>query len=78
MSKFLSRKIKSFDQRIKDGELFDLDGAADITGYSPRYLSKLCDDKEVPHMRRNGAGYFFTPEHIEGIFQFVEPRGRRG
>ncbi len=74
MPKFLPRKIKSFEQRIKDGEIFDIDGAADITGYSPRHLSKLCEKKEVPHLRRNGAGYFFTPEHIEAVFEFVEAR----
>ncbi|MDE2100696.1 MAG: hypothetical protein KGL39_25855 [Patescibacteria group bacterium] len=73
MPKFLypSNKPKSFEKRLRDGEIFDLRSAADITGYNPRHLSRLCETKKVPHIRRNGAAYFFTPAQIEKIFEFV-------
>ncbi len=66
-------KVKTFNQKIKDGDLFTLTRAAEITGYSARHLSRLCAAKAVPHTRRLGGQYLFTLAQIEGVFQVVAP-----
>lgn len=69
----LSKRIKTFDQRVREGELFPLTRAAEITGYSERYLSRLCDTRKIPHVRRLGKQYFFTLAQLNGVFEVVAP-----
>lgn len=65
--------LKNFDARVKNGELFDLKRAAEITGYSARYLSRLCEHKKIAHTRRLGRQYFFTLAQLDRVFTVVAP-----
>lgn len=65
--------LKSFDQRLKDGDIFNIQKAASIIGVTPRHLQRLCDEKKIAHERRLGSQYFFTPEQAASAFQTVYP-----
>lgn len=52
--------------------LYTLKEAAEISGYSYRYLAALCLAKKVAHVRRGGR-YFFTPEDVKRLTVHVEP-----
>ena len=62
------KKFKSFEDQLKDGDICDLPTAAKLMGYSEQHLRRLCADKEVPHIRRNGSQLYFEPKHIAAVF----------
>jgi len=65
------KSLKTFDQQIKDGDLFDIERAAKLTGYSVQHVRRLCHDRRIGHVRR-GPQFFFTQQHIKNAFQYVE------
>ena len=67
-------KRKSFDQLLKDGDIFDIEVAAAKTGYSPQHLRRLCAGGKIGCIARGDSQYYFLPEHITAIFSIREPR----
>ena len=59
---------KSFAQKLKDGEVFDIASASRQTGYSEQHLRRLCHRKKVSCLKR-GQSYFFTPAQIVDIMK---------
>ena len=68
------KSIKPHEQRLKDGDICDIETAAHLTGYSVQHLRRLCHDKAVGHERRNGHEFFFTPDDIKSVQARVEPK----
>ena len=67
------KNFKTFDQRLKDGELCDLKAGAAIAGFSEQHMRRLCSGPHpIAHIRRNGTEIFFKPQHIRALFS---PRG---
>ncbi len=59
--------IKSLEKMIADGDLCNILRAAELTGYSPQHLRRLCDAKAIAHHRRRDEQYYFSPEQIEAL-----------
>ena len=66
--------VKPFDELLKDGDIFDIDGAHKITGYSVQHLRRLCQQGKIEHVERGEAQYFFLPRHLKGVFKTVQAR----
>ena len=65
--------MKSFDQKLKDGEIMTVETVAALVGYSPQHLRRLCQKKKIAHHRRNDVNFFFTREDYEALFAAVGP-----
>lgn len=68
------KREKTFEQKLQDGELFDIKAAAAQTGYSEQHLRRMCRAKppRISHVLRGGTQFYFTPEAIAGVFKTVE------
>ena len=66
---------KSLKQRLKAGELFTAESAAEQLGYHVVHLRRLCHARKLDHLRR-GDDIFFTPEQIEAGFKLVKAQAR--
>jgi len=64
---------KTFDELLRDGNIFDTETAAQRTGFSEAHIRRMCaaDPPQVKHIKRNGNAYFFLPEHLSGLFTVV-------
>lgn len=58
---------KSFDQQLKDGDIFDVTEAARRSGYNAVYLRRLCKAEKIDHTRR-GIRIFFTRDQVHALF----------
>lgn len=61
---------KSFEDKLKDGDIYDIPSAARQSGYNEVYLRRLCHAKKIKHLKR-GKSYFFTPDMIKQMFEEV-------
>lgn len=64
------RGMKTFNERLKSGEITDLKRAAELTGYSEQHLRRLCNLRQIAHVRRNRREYFFTKASLRGLFTY--------
>ncbi len=64
-------------QLLKDKKLYDLEGAAEITGLCVRYLRRLCHGergRRIAHHRLLGR-YYMTPQQVAALIQPVSAKG---
>ena len=72
--------VKSFDELIKDGDVFDVRGAAAQTGYDPKHVQRLCREKRLDHVTRGlpsnpeEVQFFFLAWQLKGIFTYKRAR----
>jgi hypothetical protein len=69
---------KDFNQLLKDGDLFDVQGVARRTGYTPQHVRVLCRQEKLACIKRGyGASspqadeefqYFFLREQASSLF----------
>lgn len=68
--------VKTFEQLRKDGDVLDVKGAADKTGYDPKHLQRLCREKMIDHVTRGmpirpkEVQFFFLAWQLKGLFQY--------
>lgn len=62
---------KSFEQKLKDGDVYDINTAASVSGFSVAHLRRLCNGKKIPHYQR-GQHRFFEPGDIAALFQYIQ------
>ena len=66
-------EIKTFDQLLESGEVFNIEGARELLGYSAWGLRRLCRKAKISHIERFGQ-YFFLKSQVSAAFQFVSAR----
>ena len=64
---------KSIKQMLKDKELYTVQEAADILGYTVGHLRKLCAAKKVGHVKRgDGGDIYLKPGHAADVMVTVD------
>ena len=63
-----TRGMKTFDERLKSGEITDIKTAAKLTGYSEQHLRRLCHLRKVGHTRRLEREFFFSKADLRALF----------
>jgi hypothetical protein len=71
-------KHKTFEQLLKDGDLYDANGAAQRSGYTPQHIRRLCrTPTRLDHLTR-GAGedaqLYFLPEQLDALFTYKKAK----
>ncbi len=76
------QKIKSFESRLKSGEIIDIRAMADRTGYSEQHLRRLCHAKKIAHLSRDpkklepivrgGKQFFFIAESVDDVLKHIK------
>lgn len=56
-------RVKTFAQLLKDGDILDVHGASDQSGYTAKHVHRLCREDRIPHIRRG-----LTPEEVQFYF----------
>lgn len=71
--KKLPKKFHNFKphgQRLKDGDIIDTVGMAQIAGYTPERVRQIL--RHHPELaERRGRAYYFTPELAEGFMVYI-------
>lgn len=71
-------QVKTFGQLLKDGDVFDVQGASDRSGYTPQHIRRLCREKRVDHIDRGPTPdevvFFFTLEQLNGLFRYQKAK----
>lgn len=71
-------RVKTFDELIKDGDVFDVNGAAAQTGYSPKHIHRLCRERRIGHVCRGlvekEVQLYFLAWQLRGIFRYKKAR----
>lgn len=69
---------KSFEQLLKDGDLFDVQGASQRSGYTPQHVRRLCRENRLDHLERglNDAEvhFYFLPEQLKALFTYKKAK----
>lgn len=67
-------QVKTFDELLKDGDVFNVQGAADKSGYVPKHIHRLCREERIPHITRGvddkEVQFFFLAWQLKGLFQY--------
>lgn len=67
-------RSKTFEQLLIDGDIFDVKGASDRSGYTMQHIRRLCREGRLAHINRGlndeEVQFFFLPEHLTGLFKF--------
>lgn len=70
--------LKTFDQLLADGDILDVKGAADKSGYSPKHVHRLCREDRIDHLRRGlvpeEVQFYFLDEQLKGLFSYHKAR----
>lgn len=67
---------RSFEQLLKDHELFDVKTAAEKVGYNPKHIHRLCRTGRLGCLTRGldpdskEVHYFFLPEQLLALFAY--------
>lgn len=71
-------QYKTFDQLLKDGDVFDVQGASDRSGYTPQHIRRLCREKRIAHIDRGPTPeevvFFFLPEQLTALFRYQKAK----
>ena len=71
-------QFKPFEQLLKDGDLFDVQGASQRSGYTPQHVRRLCREERLDHLTRglNDAEvhFYFLPEQLEALFTYKKAK----
>lgn len=63
---------KPFEQLLKDGDILDVQGASQRSGYTPQHVRRLCREERLACIPRGlnpeEVQFFFLPEQIKGLF----------
>lgn len=63
---------KTFEQLLKDGDILDVQGASQRSGYTPQHVRRLCREDRLGHIRRGlveeEVHFYFIPDQIKGLF----------
>jgi hypothetical protein len=69
---------KSFTQLLTDGDIFDVQGASDRSGYTPQHIRRLCREKRIAHIDRGPTPeevvFFFLPEQLTALFRYQKAK----
>ena len=69
---------KPFEQLLKDGDLFDVQGASQRSGYTPQHVRRLCREERLDHLTRGlndeEVHFFFLPEQLKALFTYKKSR----
>ncbi len=67
-------RVKTFDELLKDGDVFDVQGASDRSGYTPQHIRRLCRENRIAYIERGPTPeevvFFFTLEQLNGLFRY--------
>lgn len=66
------------EELLRRGLLYDAMGAAKKTGYAPQYIRRLCESKQMEHVRREvgtAHQYFFLPRQLAAVWSVI-PKAR--
>lgn len=71
-------RVKTFDELLKDGDVFDVQGAANRSGYTPQHIRRLCREGRLAHIDRGPSpdevAFFFTLEQLSGLFRYQKAK----
>ena len=71
-------QVKTFDQLLKDGDIFDVQGASDRSGYTPQHIRRLCRERRIAHIDRgptaNEVVFFFTAAQLTALFRYQKAK----
>lgn len=71
-------QVKDFEQLLKDGDVYDVKGAAAKSGYDVKHVQRLCRDKRIDHVTRGVTAdevqFFFLAWQLKGLFQYRKAR----
>jgi hypothetical protein len=63
---------KSFEQLLNDGDILDVKGASQRSGYTPQHVRRLCREDRLDHIRRGlveeEVHFYFLPSQIASLF----------
>lgn len=74
--------VKSFEELLKDGDIYDIQGASAKSGYTAKHLHRLCREDRIPHIKRGvdlegkptEVQYFFFAWQMKGLFSYKKAR----
>jgi hypothetical protein len=73
-------KTKSFDRLLADGDIYDVRGASQRSGYTPQHVRRLCKEGRLEHFTRgvnkDEVHYYFFPEYLTALFSFPGRGGK--
>lgn len=58
---------KTFEEKVKSGELITTTTAAELTGYTAHHIRRLCHSGVLPYVLRNGWQIFFSPSDVKAL-----------
>lgn len=70
------RVHKSFAELLNDGNIFDVQGASQRSGYTPQHVRRLCREERLGAITRGLPGapeevqFFFLPEQLDDLFSY--------
>jgi len=71
-------RVKTFEQLLKDGDIYDVRGAADKTGYAPKHVQRLCREERIAHITRglteNEVQFYFFAWQLKSLFNYKKAR----
>lgn len=73
-------EVKTFEQLLKDGDIYDVQGAADKSGYHAKHIHRLCREDRIDHFTRglpanpDEVQFFFFAWQLKGLFQYKKAR----
>lgn len=71
-------QYKTFNQLLKDGDVFDVQDASDRSGYTPQHIRRLCREKRIAHIDRGPTPeevvFFFLPEQLTALFRYQKAK----
>ena len=69
---------KPFEQLLKDGDLFDVQGASQRSGYTPQHVRRLCREERLDHLTRGlnneEVHFYFLPEQLAALFTYKKAK----
>ena len=71
---------KSFEELLADGDIFDVPGAAQRSGYSEQHIRRLCREERIPCIRRGPTPeeivFYFYPWDLAALFRYQKARAQ--